>query len=556
MLNNYFTLAALLTEERESLEGSRIVAAYSRIESTLSIVVEKPESELNTLVISCKPRINYIFLDKRPPGRTTGANVFREIIGAKIISARVEDGERIVVLRISGTSRDQAEAGDGRFLEINLFGTHANVYVVANDGRTIGSFLKRKAGNTAALDRGLGKRTFPEDRDEFVNRWKAEEGSPSKKLSKIIPSFSGELSKETFYRLSDEEGISSDASILDDEQLVKLFLAVSEIHRELAEPHPRIYFKDDAPVSMSLIEMKHLASHEEKAYDSVNSCVGAFVSAVHRRVSDLELKNSVVKRLLKQKDELQNTISKIEQDLSRDREEEYRSYGEILMQHLHDIKKGASSFSPSGADDDAEIPLDPRLSVVKNAQQYFEKSKKVRQSRRLAIARKEELKKSLDNIEHELQDVVRMSEGSLSGDSFGKGQADNKKLLSIEKKRKGRDETPFRQFETMGYRIYVGKDARNNDKLTFGFAKPNDVFLHARGVSGSHVIIRNPSHEYPQKPILLFAASIAAHYSKARSSGIVPVAYTMRKFMKKAKGRPGAVLLDREEVIFVKPGIP
>ncbi len=556
MLNNYFTLAALLNEERESLEGSRIVAAYSRIESTLSIVVEKSERGLNTLVISCKPRLNYMFLDERPPGRTTGANVFREIIGAKIISARVEEGERIVVLRITGTSRDQADAGDERFLRINLFGTHANVHVLNKDDKVIDSFLKRKAGNKVALIQDSGKRTFPESRIEFVNRWKAEEGSPSKKLSKIIPPFSGELSKETFYRLNGEEGIGSDASLLEDEQLVKLFNVVSEIRRELADPHPRIYFTDHAPVSMSLIEMKHRDSHEEKVFDSVNSCVGAFVSAAHRRGSDLELKNLVVKRLLKEKDELQNTISKIERDLSTDREEEYRGYGETLMQHLQDIKKGASSFSLSDANDNADIPLDPSLSVVKNAQQYFEKSKKVRQSRRLSIARKEELKKSLDKIEQELQNVVRMEEGPLSGDSFRKGEADKRKLLLLEKKKKNEEETPFRQFETMGYRIYVGKDAKNNDKLTFGFAKPNDVFLHARGVSGSHVIIRNPSREYPQKPILRFAASIAAHYSKARSSGIVPVAYTMRKFVKKARGQPGAVLLDREEVVFVKPGIP
>lgn len=115
---------------------------------------------------------------------------------------------------------------------------------------------------------------------------------------------------------------------------------------------------------------------------------------------------------------------------------------------------------------------------------------------------------------------------------------------------------PFREFEKNGYKIFVGKDAKNNDNLTFGYAKPNDIFLHARGVSGSHVIIKNPTREFPQKPVLQYAASIAAHYSKARTSRIVPVAYTMRKFVKKAKGEPGAVLIDREEVIYVKPEIP
>ncbi|MFZ1082267.1 MAG: NFACT RNA binding domain-containing protein [Candidatus Kryptoniota bacterium] len=549
MLNNYFTLAALLKEKREAIEDSRIVAAYSRIENTLSIVLEKSDHDPNTLIISCKPRANYLFLDDKMHGRLTGANVLPEIIGAKIISTHVEDGERIVVLNISGRrDREEDVSRDGteptNLLRINLFGTHANVYLSDNTGRTIDSFLRSKTENPAAATRSLGKRLFPENSDEFVSRWKAEKGNPLQKLSKIIPSFTGKLSKEAFYRLGGK-GVTfavSEESGLDNDQLVELFHVVSEIRLELAEPHPRIYFKDDGPILMSLIELKHLDLYKEKFYESVNSCISAFVSAAHRWSSELELKNTVVNRLLKRKKEVQGTISKIEQDLSKNREEQYRSFGGILMQHLHDIKKGASSFSLGGVIEAGEIPLDSKLSAVKNAQQYFEKSKKARESHRLAITRMEELKKSLVKIEDELRNV--------------EGETDHKKLLSIEKKKKTKDDVPFRQFEIKGYKVYVGKDAKNNDKLTFGFAKPNDIFLHARGVSGSHVIIRNPSHEFPQKPVLQFAASLAAHYSKARTSGIVPVAYTMRKFVKKAKGEPGAVLLDREEVIFVKPGIP
>ncbi len=551
MLNNYFTLAALLNEERDSLEGSLIIGAYSRIENTLSVVLEKSGRESNTLIISCKPRMNYLFFDDETRGRLTGANVFGEIIGAKIISAHVEAGERIVILNISGrrtrardVSRDSTDPMDEQSLKANLFGTHANIYLVDNAGIMIDSFLRSKTGDTAAADRIFGKRLFPENGDEFVTRWEAEKGNPLQKLSKVIPSFSGELSKETFYRLSGEEVafVGSDKSVLDNNQLVKLFHVVFEIRRELAEPRPRIYFKNDEPILMSLIEMKHLEFYKEKFYNSVNSCVSAFVSTFHRWSSELDLKNAVINRLLKRKKELQDTISKIEQDLSNNREEKYSTYGEILMQHLHDIEKGASSFLFGEVGNAEEIPLDSKLSIVKNAQRYFERSKKARESRRLAIVRKEELRKSLDKIEDELRNV--------------EGETDHKKLLSIEKKEKAKDETPFRQFEIKGYMVYVGKDAKNNDELTFGFAKSNDIFLHARGVSGSHVIIRNSSREFPQKPVLQLAASIAAHYSKARTSGIVPVAYTMRKFVKKAKGDPGAVLLDREEVIFVKPEIP
>ncbi len=212
------------------------------------------------------------------------------------------------------------------------------------------------------------------------------------------------------------------------------------------------------------------------------------------------------------------------------------------MAHLGDIRKGSEEFLSE--DTGEKVKLDPRLNAVQNAQSYYEKAKKARESYRQAVVRRDELKRSLEKVESELETVE-------SG-------TDRASINSMAKKERTREEaqTPFREFETNGYKVYVGKDASNNDELTFGFAKPNYIFLHARGVSGSHVIIRNSSREYPQKVILEFAARIAAHYSKARTSGIVPVTYTMRKFVKKVKGRPGAVLVDREEVIFVKPGIP
>ncbi len=212
------------------------------------------------------------------------------------------------------------------------------------------------------------------------------------------------------------------------------------------------------------------------------------------------------------------------------------------MEHLGEIEKGAGRYSLH--EKGQEILLNPELSAVQNAQAYYEKAKKAKESYRQAVARKGELEKSLEAVEAELKKIET--------------GADHDRLLLMDKTEKAKEnaQTPFREFETNGYKIYVGKDAKNNDQLTFGFAKPNDVFLHARGVSGSHVIIRNGSRDYPQKSVLEFAARIAAHYSKARTSGIVPVAYTMRKFVKKAKGKPGAVFVDREEVLFVKPGIP
>jgi predicted ribosome quality control (RQC) complex YloA/Tae2 family protein len=108
------------------------------------------------------------------------------------------------------------------------------------------------------------------------------------------------------------------------------------------------------------------------------------------------------------------------------------------------------------------------------------------------------------------------------------------------------------------YHVFVGKDSKSNDLLTLKFAKQNDLWFHARGLPGSHVVLRiENTKEAVPKNIIKSAASIAAFYSKAKTAGTVPVSYTFKKFVIKKKGmEPGKVLLLKESSILVKPEIP
>ncbi|NWG28118.1 MAG: DUF814 domain-containing protein, partial [Ignavibacteriaceae bacterium] len=108
------------------------------------------------------------------------------------------------------------------------------------------------------------------------------------------------------------------------------------------------------------------------------------------------------------------------------------------------------------------------------------------------------------------------------------------------------------------YKVFVGKDSKSNDLLTTRFAKQNDYWFHARGSSGSHVVLRvENTKETISKNILKKAAALAAYHSKAKTAGIVPVAYTLKKYVVKKKGDPsGTVRLLREDVLLVKPEIP
>jgi predicted ribosome quality control (RQC) complex YloA/Tae2 family protein len=115
---------------------------------------------------------------------------------------------------------------------------------------------------------------------------------------------------------------------------------------------------------------------------------------------------------------------------------------------------------------------------------------------------------------------------------------------------------PFRQFECDGFLIWVGKSAANNDELTLRHSHKNDLWLHAKDVTGSHVLVKwKAGKEFPKK-VIERAAQLAAYYSKLKGSGWVPVSYTLKKFVRKPKGsEPGQVLVDKEEVVMVEPKV-
>jgi predicted ribosome quality control (RQC) complex YloA/Tae2 family protein len=108
------------------------------------------------------------------------------------------------------------------------------------------------------------------------------------------------------------------------------------------------------------------------------------------------------------------------------------------------------------------------------------------------------------------------------------------------------------------YQVYVGRDSQNNDLLTLKFAKQNDYWFHARSVSGSHVVLKNDNtKDNMPKNVLKKAASLAAYHSKAKTAGISPVSYTLKKYVVKKKGmEPGKVALLKEDVLLVRPEIP
>ena len=118
-------------------------------------------------------------------------------------------------------------------------------------------------------------------------------------------------------------------------------------------------------------------------------------------------------------------------------------------------------------------------------------------------------------------------------------------------------ELPFKVFEDRGFTILVGRNAANNDLLTQKYAHKDDLWLHAKDVTGSHVVIRHRAGQPVPEPVVEHAAQLAGWYSRRQHDTLCPVTVTPKKYVRKPKGAlPGQVVVERERVVLVKPGNP
>jgi predicted ribosome quality control (RQC) complex YloA/Tae2 family protein len=245
----------------------------------------------------------------------------------------------------------------------------------------------------------------------------------------------------------------------------------------------------------------------------------------------------------------------------------YRKFGDLIVTNLPTIRKGSSRIRVpnlySETQEMIEIPLEPRLSPHANAEVYFKKARKAERRAGLADERLEAARHHIGRLAgllaevsepgvplERLRQIGMLIHGAATARKPEETPTDEKSLkLGIK---------PRRYVVHDGWTVLVGRAAKENDILTHRYAAPSDLWFHARQAQGSHAILRRGKQkaEVPKQAILE-AAAIAAYYSKARTSKHVPVSYTEKRYIKRArKGPPGQAVMLREKVVFVDPALP
>lgn len=263
-------------------------------------------------------------------------------------------------------------------------------------------------------------------------------------------------------------------------------------------------------------------------------------------------------------DKLNNVFDSYQESiLHLETERNPEEIGHLIMAQLHLIQPGDKQVELEDFyhEQPLVVRLDPRRNALENAARYYEKSK--------------ERKAKAQHLRSQLAELAqKQAEAQARWDAFAAIPAPEnlpfgaagfdgpavrnwkKQLRSFQQPaREAKSASlPYRAYRLDGYDIWVGSNAKNNDQLTFKHAKRDDIWLHAKDVTGSHVIIRRKPGQNPPPAVLEYAAGLAAWYSKRRNEPLAPVSYTERRYLRKRKGDPpGAVVVEREEVILVEP---
>lgn len=233
-----------------------------------------------------------------------------------------------------------------------------------------------------------------------------------------------------------------------------------------------------------------------------------------------------------------------------EQDDHYKRWADLIMANLHQIKTGMKSISlPDFYQENKliEIKLKPDLTPQKNAEVYYRKARNHHiETEKLSESlekKKAELEKVNDQI-HQLQSVTDLKTLRQLITSFGFTRPAQSAETNL----------PYHEFECMGFRIWVGKNAKSNDELTLKYAYKEDLWLHAKDVPGSHVVIKYQSGKKFPKEVIERAAQLAAYNSKRKTESLCPVVVTPKKFVRKRKGdEPGSVIVEKEEVILVEP---
>lgn len=487
----------------------------------------------------------------------------KQLTGARVESVRRIGGDRIIHIDFDAVN----ELGDHvlRRIVLEIMGRHSNLLLLDENDRILEAarHVNPEMSRVRQIQPGMTyapppaqDRLNPEDltaEDLFARLGVFTAGKFSRALAETVTGLSRAAAEELAYRvLQPGEDWPEDLRAAC-EKLADLFRRLPSM------ADPRVLFGDNGEAE-DVFPFPYLSrrTDTQRPFPTLSEALEIYFGTRDARDRLNQRSASMLHMLKGQLDRCQRKLAlQLEELSSAEKMEEYRRMGEALNANLYQLKKGMEQAvlpdwsSPDGGT--ITVPLDIRLTPGQNAQRYFKKYQKARAAREIAAEQRDKTLSEIDYLEGMLLDVDKcVGESELEEirqELVRTGYM--KRITNRRQQRQLPQSKPYRYLSADGIEILVGKNAAQNDRLTLG-AKPDELWLHAKDMPGSHVIVRCEG-EIPRNT-LKQAALLAAWYSKGQRSSLVPIDYTQRRYVKKPSGAaPGKVIYTHHKTAYMTP---
>lgn len=552
------TVAALTKELKETICDGRI-AKIAQPESDELLLTIKTKEGQRRLSISASASLPLIYLtNDNKPSPMTAPNfcmLLRKHIGnGRIVDVSQPGLERIIQLRIEHLD----ELGDLRqkTLVVEIMGKHSNIIFCDEKDQIIDSIKHVPAQMSSVREVLPGRPYFIPDTmekqdpltaaDEDFSR--ALRGKPMRISKAVYTSFTG-ISPVVAEEICYLAGIDSQmtASDLTDDMLTHLYRQFQYYMEDVRNGAftPVIYFDGNTPKEFSALPLTHFQNLEKKEYGSISEVLSTYYATrntlVRIRQKSADLRHIVQTALERNRKKYELQSRQLKDTENRDL---YKVYGELINAYGYQLPEGSKELTALNyyTGEELTIPLDPVKTPQENAQKYFaryNKQKRTYEALTELISETGDEIRYLESVESALdialyeEDLTQIKE-ELSQAGYIRRRQQKKKAKILSR--------PLHYVSSDGYHMYVGKNNLQNEELTFHFASGNDWWFHAKGVPGSHVILKSGGDEVPDRTFEE-AGRLAAYYSKNRRNEKAEIDYIEKKHVKKVNGgRPGFVI--------------
>jgi len=570
-------LGAIATELDELLRGGKIEKIHQPERDELLLVIKCKDGN-RKLVLSASGSNARIHLTESSKENPITPPMFCMLLRKHLTGGRVESVKRLSFERVVDfTFSCRNELGDltERHLICETMGRNSNIIFTDGEMKIIDS-VKHVDLTMSSLRNilpGLKYMMPPETGrlnpecatvDDFADalRTSPEGRDVAHAIVDKVGGISPLLAGECVYRAC------SDAKLyvgeLSEENIVKiseqLFSMFSDAKNRIF--NPSLIYSADGKKAIDFAPFK-IEQYEEGAKnvltDSMNEAAYEFyyMRDLHARMNDrsyavTKTVNTNLRRAEKKLDILQKELKEA------GNREHFRVCGELITANIYKIKKGDTKLIAQNFYDDGkeiEITLDHKLTPSQNANRYYQKYKKAKNTELYAT---EQIELTVKEIEY-LESVLYSISNATSPQHLAEIRAElvSAGYISSEKSKNKKEKTALAgkpmEFLYKDYTIFVGRNNIQNDLLTLKMSRSNDLWLHTKNIPGSHTLVKYRGEEYPND-VIEVASSIAAYYSKGKNSSYLEVDYCPVSHVKKPNGaKAGMVIYEGYNTAFVKP---